>query len=78
MASGAPPRMTVANAAPSSSDQRQRPVFTIRWTAISIHGMAAKPSVMSMWFTWLNTVPAKVKVSADKKHATTDSFRTRR
>ncbi len=40
--------------------------------------MATNPSVMSRWFTWLNTVPEKVKVRAPSRHATVESVRALR
>ena len=73
MASGAPPRITLAKATPSRIDHRQRPSRTMWSTASSIHGMATKPSVMSRWLTWLNTVPEKAKVAAPSRQATVDN-----
>ena len=48
------------------------------WTANSIQGMAAKPSVMSTWLTWLSTGPANAKVAAPSRQATVESLSARR
>ena len=47
-------------------------------TASSIHGMATNPSVMSTWFTWLSTGPAKANVAAPRMQAAVESFSARR
>ena len=59
IASGAPPRITRAKPAPSTTDQRHLPSLMMCNTARSIQGMATNPSVMSRWLTWLNTVPGE-------------------
>ena len=40
--------------------------------------MARNPSVMSTWFTWLSTGPAKAKVAAATRHAVVESFSARK
>ena len=44
----------------------------------SSHGMATKPSVMSTWFTWLSTGPAKANVAAPRMQAAVERARARR
>ena len=59
-------------------DQRQRPSRTMCRTASSIQGMARNPSLMSTWFTWLSTGPAKANVAAPMMHAAVERASARR
>ena len=78
MASGAPPKMTRANATPRSTDQRQRPSRTMCTTASNMKGMETNPSVMSTWLIWLSTTPENENATAASTHGTVDSFSARR